>query len=293
MPDPNTVTVQPSTPDYASEGGSTNATATAQIAAMYPWLPAEALAAYDQAYRGGAVDPWAIVRQDTRYEVWFPGNKLENGQVRYAESAYAGVIEGYELAFGEIGLNPDLFRNQFGDFIRGDLSPDELFEDRLMPTYERVWEASESIRQEYSQRFGVEMTFEGIMASALDPALGEQILAGRITQAEIAGEARESGIQISEELLTRLQEAGFDRRQADELFTGAQAVLPVLSVLARRHNDPDDDFNIEDFSAGEVFGDPRERRRMRSLIRSETGIFANTNLGIATSRSGAKTGLEA
>jgi hypothetical protein len=270
------------------------ATATEQIRAMYPWLPPDALNAYEVAYNAGAVEPWAVVRTDSRYETWFPGNLLDNGEVRHDENRYAGIIEGYDQAFVSIGLQPGHFRDLYADAIRGDVSPDEMYQERVRPIYDRIIGdgASDSIRLVYSQRYGIELTDQAILASALSPSLGVDILEGRITESEIAGEGLESGFAISDQMIEQLRAAKFDRGQADELFSAAANILPTLSVLARRHSDPDDDFSLEDFTNASL-QDPTQRRRMRQLVRQEQSQFANTGIANQRDQAGNMSGLEA
>jgi len=92
-----------------------------------------------------------------------------------------------------------------------------------------------------------------------------------------------------------LFEAGVDdRSQAQQLFASAEAALPVLNVLAARHADPDDDFDLKEFVSAQVLRDPEQRQRMRRLIAQERSSFVTgggSNGPIAQTQTGQKVGL--
>ena len=79
--------------------------------------------------------------------------------------------------------------------------------------------------------FGLELTPESIFLGALDPSVGEEIVAGRITTAQIGGEAARAGFEITGEFAQRLQRAGVTQAQARQLFTTAEAQLPRLQEI--------------------------------------------------------------
>jgi hypothetical protein len=246
-----------------------------QLRLTYAWLPTAALGVFMDAYfeTGSEDAAMATMRQDRRYEQWFPGNLTDDGRPRYDEATYAQVIAGYDDAFRSVGLNPSLFQKRYGELIEGDVAPTELLQYRIQPMYERIIEASQPIRAEYARMHGLELTNEALLASVLDPDLGREILAGQITMAQISGEARESGYAITQQLTERLYRAGVDREAADELFMAAENLVPVMNVLARRHADPEDDFDLEDFVSQDIFADPTQRRRMRRLMNQERATF--------------------
>ena len=265
------------------------ATATEQLRIMYPWLPAGAIAAYDDSYKAGDVDPWAVVRTHTQYDLWFPGNKTADGDVRYAESQYASVRESYRDIHRSVGLyNTDVFEDQFTALMEGEVSPAE-YEFRVSETFDRVISASDEIKRAFVGANGFPITTEGILASALDPSVGDDILSQKIGMAEITGSAAESGYGLnslrSEEFLGK----GITLERAREFYQGAESALPVLDMLAARHNDPDDDFDINEFEQAGLFQDPFQNLRMRRLISQERSQFS---VGVsARSTRGALTGL--
>ncbi len=84
--------------------------------------------------------------------------------------------------------------------------------------------------------------------------------------------------------------------EAAQFFGLAENVLPVLQGFAARHDDPNDDFTLEDFAAAQIFNDPSQRRRLRLLVNQEQSTFSQapeTTLTRAASgpRAGGLTGL--
>lgn len=236
----------------------------------------------------------AAVQADPDYDTYFPGNRREDGSIRWEEGIYRSIEESYSLTIGSYGVNPELFRAHFGEMIAFGTSPDE-FAARMDNLYTRVVDASPHITDWYANNLGIEITMEGIMASFMDKNVSDSILNKEITMAEIGGEAASRGFQVVADMADMLFEAGVDdRSEAQQLFASAEAALPVLNVLAARHADPDDDFDLQEFVAAQVLRDPEQMSRMRRLIAKERSTFVTAGgLGgpIAQTQSGQKTGL--
>lgn len=252
---------------------------TSDTELLMPWMPQELIDLYVDSYveYGDPELAWAAVRQSAAYDRFFPGMKRDDGTMRFGdEQEYIAVTEAYDDVFRSVGLNPSLWKERYIDLLEGDVSPDELMRDRVMPIYERLMDqGSEAIRQRYADDWGLEMTFESILAAALDPDdIGSRILNRQIALSEIGGEAASSGFNVTKEYAERLYEdKNLTREQADLLFQQAETFVPAMSVLSARHADPDDDFNLEDFVSAELFSNPQQRRRMRRLIAQENAAF--------------------
>jgi hypothetical protein len=233
------------------------------------------------------------VRRDPAYDEIFPGNRREDGTLRYTEDQYFGIIESYEDSLLAINLNPDLFRNRFSGLLAGLVSPVE-FAGRVENVYEQVIESAPQVAAYYANTYGLDMTPEAIIASVLDPDIGDSIVNRRIAISQVGGAASARDFTIGKDLAERLVNYGVDTLgEAQTYFAEAASVQPVLDVLARRHADPDDDFDLEEFSSAAIFGDPEQRRRMRRLMAQERAEFGpDTALSIRQNRSGSLTGLE-
>lgn len=65
------------------------------------------------------------------FKEMFPGIFRPDGSMRMSPSQYLNMVDTYRSTARSIGLNPNLIdKDQFGDLIRGDVSPQE-FSDRL------------------------------------------------------------------------------------------------------------------------------------------------------------------
>lgn len=262
------------------------------IRVLFPWFPADALDVYYEAYLdGGDAMGLEAVRADSRYEVWFPGNLDYEGNVRYSESAYAGVRESYRDVLRGVGIQyTGIFEDRITELMEGEVSAPE-FSARVMDVNDRVLSQSESIKAYYSENYGIGgLTTEAILAGALDPGVGAQILTGQLAAAEVGGEALESGFNLTIGRVEELVGSGMNRGVANELFQEAETLVPLLETLAQRHNDPDDDFDIEEFIAADFFKDPTQNIRMRRNIAQERALFRQSS-SYRTSRTGGLTGL--
>jgi len=269
-----------------------------EIRVTFAYLPDDLVDAYIEYYTDTADEDviWAQIRQDSRYEEWFPGNLTDDGRPRYAEDVYAAVTASYDDVFRSVGIDGvalDEMRAQYGTLIGGDVSPQELEANRVVPMYERIISQSDALRSYYASEFGVEMSLTALVASAMNPELGEKVLTKQISLAEIGGEALESGYELKSETVEQLFQTGkIGRAEADRLFQTAENVLPTLNVLAARHADPDDDFDINEFLQADVFLDPTQRRRMNRLVAQERSTFGASGVDIARSQFGGLAGLE-
>jgi hypothetical protein len=258
-----------------------------QMKALYPWLPWSVARIFANAWAetGDSDLAWATTQASPEFETAFPGIKRRDGSLRMTAEEYAVTIEGYTNVLESVGLNPRLFRSRFAELIEGDVSPDEFAVERVDPIYERIIETSPGIMQWYSQQNGLELSFEAILAAALDPDdIGTKILNRQIGMAEIGGEGIEAGFAPDVGLVEQLYERGVTRQEAQQEFATAANYVPVLNVLARRHADPDDDFDLEEFVAADVFNDPSQRRRMRRLMQQERASFTGGRGMFATDR---------
>ena len=212
------------------------------------------------------------VRRAPEYDTYFAGNRREDGSLRYDENTYFGIIESYEDALLSVNVNPDLYTEKFGDLIAGLVSPTE-FVNRVEAMYENVIESSPAIRDFYATNYGIDMTDSAIIASFLDPDVGQAVLDKRISISQIGGEAATRGLNVSFEYAESLERAGVSRSGAQDFFGDAVGMVPALSVLAARHADPDDEFDLEEFTQASIFDDPTQRQRMRRLIAQERSTF--------------------
>ena len=242
---------------------------------------------------GDAALALEAVRRDDRYDTYFAGNRRDDGSLIYDENTYMSIIDSFSDALLSVNINPDRFEHLYPDLIQGYVSPNE-FTTRVEVMYERVLQAAPQIRDYYRDNFGIEMTRAGIIASFLDPDIGQAVLDRRITMAEIGGEASRRGFNVNTFFANQLIQRGLGSDQASAFFATAATDIPILQVLAQRHGDPDDDFDLYDFTAVTLEQDPTMRRTVRRYLEQERAGFTQGQAGLTFARdqeTGGVTGL--
>ena len=262
---------------------------------LYPNMPPDILELFanEWARTGDPQVAIAEVRRNPAYEIAFPGNKRPDGTVKFDEVTYTGLKESYIGTLQEYGIprntSVDLLTDRFTGLIEGEVSARE-FAQRVDAVYQGIQENIPEVTEFYRENFGLELTPEAIFVGALDPTVGEEIVAGRITTAQIGGEAARAGFEISGDFAQRLQRAGISQAQARQLFTTAQAELPRLQELqARGGVEQPEQFTLEQFTEAAVFQSPEELEEIRQLEAEEQSRFAP--IGGAARRGRRVTGL--
>ena len=247
---------------------------------LYPNMPPDILELFanEWARTGDPQVAIAEVRRSPAYEIAFPGNKRPDGTVKFDEVTYTGLKESYIGTLQEYGIprntSVDLLTDRFTGLIEGEVSARE-FAQRVDAVYQGIQENIPEVTEFYRENFGLELTPEAIFVGALDPTVGEEIVAGRITTAQIGGEAARAGFEITGDFAQRLQRAGISQAQARQLFTSAQAELPRLQELqARGGVEQPEQFTLEQFTEAAVFQSPEELEEIRLLEAEEASRFA-------------------
>ena len=254
------------------------------------WLEGAAEFGYDEAER--------YVRSTDYYAEVFPGIKRDDGSYRMEENEYLANMDSYRQSIAAVGVNPELFESRFIELIEGDVSGNEFWQERVAPIYDRVMDRGEEMMARYADDWGIDMTREALIASLLDPEMvGDRILNRQIGISEIRYEIEQAygdaGVDRYASLATDLYEEGRSQDEVERLITASRTDIPILSVLARRHNDPDDEFDLNEFTAATLWNDPQQARRMRRLIAQEQAQFTGSTLGFVRDQQGGVAGLQA
>ena len=247
---------------------------------LYPNMPPDILQLFAEEWSKTGDPNVAIsnVRRTTAYDTAFPGNKRPDGTVKFDEVTYQGLRESYIGTLAEFGVprntSVDLLDDRFTGLVEGEVSARE-FAQRVGAVFQGVQENIPEVTEFYRENFGLELTPEAIFVGALDPTVGEEIVSGRITTAQIGGEAARAGFEITSEFAQRLQRAGISQAQARRLFTTAQTELPRLQELqARGGVEQPEEFTLEQFTQAAVFQSPEELEQIRLLEAEEASRFA-------------------
>ena len=271
-----------------------------QARALLPWLPETLIQTYADsiAETQNADIAIAEVRKSPEYAQAFPKNIRDDGTVRLSEQDYAAVKESFGLTLEDYGLNPEYFQDTFADLIEVGVAPNE-FRARVEAARSGIVENVPAVKEYYRNNFGMELNDNQIFASIIDPAVGEAIIEGRITQAQIGGEAAARGFALSPEEAQALERAGLTQSQARQLFAQAEAEVPRLAALSRRFQ-PEDvsvteevtpeglvdrpGFAVEEFVQAQVFGSAEERERIKKLEAQEESEFTPTTGAVRRGR---------
>ena len=273
--------------------------------ALLPWLPESLIRIYATAYSENQNSDVALsaVRQSEDYATYFPKNIRIDGTVRLSESDYASVKESFGLTIEDYGMNKDYFENTFATLIEKGISPNE-FRQRVASASDGITQNIPAVREYYATNFNLELNDNQILASVIDPDIGQAIIEGRITQAQIGGEAQARGFNLNADEVQALERAGLTQAQARQLFAAAEEEVPRLATLARRF-EPDsidetetvtpvglterEGYDIEEFVEAQVFGSAEEKERVRRLQAQEESL--SSPIGGAARKGGRVTGL--
>lgn len=262
-------------------------------------LPDELLDIYVAAYvQSGNDEQQAIsaVRTSNAYQSYYPGNLNPDGvTTKYSEAEYSQVIDGYNRKFESIGINPDaiLTNERKKQLIQNIVSPDELG-TRINTVYSNIITGIPQVKEYYQRNFGRTLTDEEIIASAIDPQLGQQIIAGTIAardvvsqnvvRAQIGGQALLAGTDISIEAVESLRQQGLDPQAARQAFNQVQNIQQ--QAFAQGREVPD----VQDIVEGLQLGDVEDLQQVSNIIR-QVQAQSSVQAGARTTQAGAVTGL--
>jgi hypothetical protein len=263
--------------------------------ALYPGLPDSFINLFVQYWEqtGDAQQAISQTRQDPSYDTIFPGNKTERGQIRYDEVTYFALEDSYIGTLAEYGIpratSLNILQDRFVSLLENEVSANE-FQQRVAAVYRGVQQNIPEVQSFYANNFGIDLDEQSIFLGALDPSVGEDIVAGKITTAQIGGEATRAGFTISLDESRRIQQFGLSQAEARRLFTQAQTQIPQIQELQEREGRTTDEvFDLDDFTEAVVFQGPEELEEIRRLQRSEESRFSPT---VGPARSGGRvTGL--
>ncbi len=232
------------------------------------------------------------VRAHADYETFFPGNRRDDGTVHITEGEYQSLIEGYENTLVSVGLNPAIFQELFSNLVAGDVDINE-FVDRVESVRVQVIDQVPAVQERMTTYYGIDYTEDAIFASFLDPTIGESILDRRIAVSQVGAVAWDKGFDVGISDVELVLNQGFGVAQARNFYAQAETMLPALQALMARHDDPDDTFDLNDFTQALVLDDPEQRRKIRRTLAQERSSFVSGAGGpIAISQSGRRVGLE-
>lgn len=262
-------------------------------------LPDELLDIYVSAFvESGNDRQQAItaVRTSNAYQSFYPGNLNPDGvTTKYTESEYSQLIDGYKRKFEALGINADVIltderKKQLVDNIT---SPDELG-TRINNVYTNILSGIPEVKEFYQRNFNRTLTDAEIIASAIDPKVGEGIISGTISakdivsqnviRAQIGGQALLAGTEISVEAVEALRQQGIDPGAARQAFNQVQNIQQA--ALAQGRDIPD----VQDIVEGLQLGDMEDLTNISNILRQQSSQ-SSAVAGARQTQQGQVTGL--
>lgn len=267
----------------------------AVAASLFPYLPAPLLNIFVEEYtnNGGNSDlALAKMRQSREYEIYYPGNRRSDGTLIYDEQAYARQVDGYRQVLRYYDIPASVFEQQFGRLIAGNVDAAE-FQRRVDLKFVQVASASTYMQEVYSRYYGIDVSMAALIAAAMDPSKNLQQIQLEISRAQIGAEADAAGFtgQVDLADATRLMNAGMTQEAARNFYRQARSLMPKMTDLIARNNDPDDDFSLDSLTEAVIFMDPAEQFRMKRNFAQEESRFTRVG-SVREDQQGRMVGLE-
>ena len=267
-------------PSAPSSGGTAEEESSVdyrqQARLLFPWIPDPLLDVFVNAWIKWG-DPnlaMAALRQDPRYEQFFPGNRRDDGTLRLTEGDYLSTVEGYNRERSLLGMST-LRTDLQTRLIEGDVSVDE-YTSRLSRGFVNLASNIEAVRQDYAERWGATgLSVAALLESYVDPGVSPLEAERRLRVSQIGGEARLRGASLSTVEASLFASYGLDQQAARSVFGEVATQLPTLNQLVQRHNDPDDPFDFADLAEALVVQDPNELMRIGRLFAQDRSMFSS------------------
>lgn len=266
-------------------------------------LPDELLTILAQEYVDSGndiIEATTKMRQSEPYKTTFAGNLNPDGvSVKYSESEYLNIVDAYKRKIESLGINSDLIitADRQKKLIDNVVSPDE-FGTRLSALYNQVVTAIPQVKEFYKTNFDRDLTDAEILASAIDPKVGQDIISGaigardilaqRIVRAEIGGQASQAGYQISQSQADSLRQMGISGEQAGQAFQQASQIAAMAARQGRQLGQTDAETAIEIVEG--LSGQQTEQRRLEQIL-AQQQTLSSVQAGAARNQSGGVTGL--
>ena len=246
------------------------------------------------------VEATTKMRQSTEYANAFAGNLNPDGvTVKYSESEYLNIVDAYKRKIESLGINADLIitSDRQKELIENVVSPDE-FGTRLSALYTNVVTAIPQVKQFYQTNYGRELTDAEILASAIDPKVGQDLVSGaigakdvlsqRIVRSQIGGQALAAGYEISQAQAESLRQMGITGEQAQKAFGQVGRIASIAARQGRQLGETPGEAAVEIVEG--LSGQAGEQDSIEKILaQSQSQSAAST--GAARANTGAVTGL--
>lgn len=231
----------------------------------------------DMVFKQNVVDPNILVgriREQPEYQQRFAGNaaRRQAGLNALSEGEYIALENQYRNLFRNSGLPAGFYTDKETTdmLISNDVSIAEVAE-RVNQGYEAIANADPEVISEMRRLYGVG---DGDLAAYfLDPDKATPLLLRQARTAQIAGEARQAGVEITGTIGEELARAGVTQEQAQEGFGMIAQSGEMFGVTAEERQAGEQALTVGE-QVGAVFGtNAAAQQRLRQRARRRQAQF--------------------
>lgn len=214
------------------------------------------------------------IREQPAYQERFRGNEARRraGLNVLSEGEYVALENQYRQLFRNSGLPTGFYtdKDTTDMLIQNDVSIAEVAE-RVNQGYEAIANADPEVISEMRRLYGVD---DGALAAFfLDPQKATPLLLRQARSAQIAGEARQAGVEITGTIGEELARAGVTQEQAQEGFGMIAQSGEMFGVTAEERQAGEQALTVGE-QVGAVFGtNAAAQQRLRQRARRRQAQF--------------------
>lgn len=222
------------------------------------------------------------MRQQDAYKKRFAGMALrqKNGLVAISEAEYVANERAYTSIMRNAGLPSGFYDSpeDFTSWIGSDVAPQEL-QGRVKIAQETVGQNIASVKQAMKDFYGVSPDDGALLAYALDPTKGLDVINRQISAAQIAGAASDAGLSVDAGRAENLSALGVDQPAARGAYGQIGQILGAQSYQAGAQDQALTQAELEN----EAFlSDAEVARRRQRRARQAQGVFEGAGGVVAT-----------
>jgi len=223
------------------------------------------------------------IRSQQAYKDRFAGNdaRIKNGLAPLSESEYLSQEASYKHTLANFGLPSDFYgKDEFKNLIANDVSPNEVA-TRVQDTWDFVHNANPGAKQALRDFYGVQDD-SAIAAYFLDPEKGQAIIDRQAMSANLAAQAKQSGLGMDRNMAESIAGTGKSQYVLDSAVKQAGADYSSAQSAASRFGES---FTQNDAIQNSVFGSPDAQNKLKRLSQNEQALFQGGSGAVSDSGS--------
>ena len=288
-----------SNPAYQTEAAKTGNVAFDIVASVFKSYGIDGLATQMSKIRSlypeiSSADLVTMLKYDARfntpYLTRFSGNaeRIKAGMTPLDEGTYLNQEAGYKKIFDSYGLTTYANQSTYAKLIAGDISIDEA-NTRVSAAYGRVLGDKNTL--DAFKQFYPEISTADLAAYVLDPKIAMNAIQGKVTTAEVGGQALAQGLQTAVSATTFAPEtvgfenitrgtlgagaaSGMTKAQAQAAYGAVAEVLPTAEKLSSIYAGQLDQYGQLQAEQEQIHGLASAKRARQALAQAEAAQFS-------------------